>query len=86
MMHYFPEQVNSKPAKRLKSTDLNFEDLMEWRQGWTDSRKLTPLGYFGDPASFDPRIGEKNIENYVKDLAYPIGDFINGDYRPPEIK
>jgi creatinine amidohydrolase len=79
MMHYFPEQVNAELAKTLKSTDLTFEDLLEWRKGWSDSRKMTPLGYFGDPASFDPWIGKKHIEYYVKDLAHLIGDFIKGD-------
>jgi creatinine amidohydrolase len=86
MMHYFPEQVNAELAKTLKSTDLTFEDLMEWRRGWGDAKKLTPLGYFGDPAGSDPQTGKQHIESYARDLADLIKAFIDGNYKPPVIE
>jgi creatinine amidohydrolase len=76
MLHYFPDQVDVAIAKKLKSTDLTFEDLMVWRQGWSDARKVTPLGYFGDPAGFDPDEGKKRIEEYATDVAALIKEFL----------
>ena len=60
MLKYFPNQVNTQKAKELKPTNLKFGDLMEWRKGWSDARKLTPLCYFGDPASYDKVDGSCN--------------------------
>ena len=77
MLHYFPDQVDVVMAKKLKSTDLTFEDLMVWRQGWSDARRITPLGYFGDPASFDPHEGKKKIKEYATDVAALIEEFLN---------
>lgn len=85
MAYYFPDQVNAELARTLKSTDLTFEDLMVWMQGWSDARKLTPLGYFGDPASFDPEAGRQLIEGGARSLANLIETFIKGNYKPPEI-
>jgi creatinine amidohydrolase len=77
MLHYFPDQVDVNIAKKLKSTDLTLEDLMVWRQGWSDARRITPLGYFGDPASFDPNEGKQRIEEYATDVAALIEEFLN---------
>lgn len=86
MLHYFPDQVDAELARTLKSTDLTFDDLMVWRQGWSEAKKVTPLGYFGDPASFDPQAGKQLVEGYAQDLANLIEAFIRGNYQPPEIK
>lgn len=86
MLHYFPDQVDAELARTLKSTDLTFGDLMVWRQGRSEARKVTPLGYFGDPANFDPDAGKQFIEGYAQDLANLIETFIKGNYQPPEIK
>ncbi len=76
MVYYFPEQVDVELAKTLKSTDLTTEDLMEWDQSWTDAKRMTPLGYFGDPASFNPEIGRQKMEDTVKSLANLIESFM----------
>jgi len=86
MSHYFPDQVDAELARTLKSTDLTFDDLMEWRQGWSDAKKVTPLGYFGDPASFDPEAGKQLIEGYARDLANLVETFMKGNYKPPQIE
>ncbi len=85
MAHYFPDQVNIELTKTLKSTNLTFNDLLVWRQGWGDARKVTPLGYFGDPASFDPMIGKQLMEDIARNVAHIIETFLHGDYRIPEI-
>ena len=83
MLHYFPDQVDVAIAKKLKSTDLTFDDLMVWRQGWSDARKVTPLGYFGDPASFDEEAAKSLIEDHAEDTADLIEAFLKGTYEPP---
>lgn len=85
MAHYFPDQVNVELTKTLKSTNLTFEDLLVWRRGWSDARKVTPLGYFGDPASFDPLVGKQLIEDDVRNLADLIESFLKGTYKLPKI-
>ena len=78
MAKYFPDQVNTDMAKGLKSTDLTIEDLIAWRQGWSDARKVTPLGYFGDPANFDTEAAKKVIESGGKETAELIESFMRG--------
>ena len=76
MVHYFPEQVNVELAKTLKSTNLTTQDLIEWDQSWADAKRMTPLGYFGDPASFNPDVGRQKMEDTVKSLADLIESFM----------
>jgi creatinine amidohydrolase len=78
MVHYFPDQVNKELAKTLTSTNLSPSDLKAWDQGWDHARKITPLGYFGDPASFDPETSKKRMEGLVKTLADLIENFLKG--------
>lgn len=76
MAYYYPDQVDLELARTLKSTDLTFKDLWEWDPGWSDARRITPLGYFGDPASFDPHEGKEKIEEYATEVAALIEEFI----------
>lgn len=86
MQHYFPKQVNSKLARKLKSTDLTRRDLMQWRQGWSDAKRITPQGYFGDPAGSDPSEAKKFIQRHVGDIADLIDTFLKGNYKPPALE
>ena len=85
MARYFPSQVDVNLAGNLKSTDLTFDDLMVWRQGWDDARKVTPQGYFGDPAGFDPDRAEELISGLGRETADLIELFLKGDYRPEAV-
>ncbi len=78
MLHYFPDQVNKELAKTLKPTNLILQDLMAWDQGWEDAKKIAPVGYFGDPASFDPEAGRQRTETSVKRMADLIENFLRG--------
>lgn len=78
MLAYFPDQVNVEMAKRLKPTNLTLPDLMAWDYGWDDSRRITPFGYFGDPASFDPEASKKRMESLVKNLSDLVENFLKG--------
>ena len=59
---------------------------MLWRQGWSDAKRLTPLGYFGDPASFDPRKAREFIQSHAEDIADLIEKYLKGNYRPPALE
>ncbi len=76
MVHYFPDQVDIKMAKTLKPTNLTLEGLMEWDQSWDDAKRITPLGYFGDPAGFNPETSRQRMEDFVKDVAGLIENFL----------
>ncbi|MGH7390372.1 MAG: creatininase family protein [Candidatus Rokuibacteriota bacterium] len=58
----YPDLVKADVIPTLKSTDLGVEDLEEWRKGWSNARRKTPLGYLGDPAAADPERGRAIIE------------------------
>jgi len=44
---------------------------------------VTPLGYFGDPARFDPKAARVELERHTKSIAALIAQFLKGEYRPP---
>lgn len=71
MVKYFPNQVDIMKAKKLKSTDLKFDDLLEWRKGWSDARRVTPLCYFGDPAKYD------KVETHIDHEAIRLSNLIH---------
>ncbi len=66
---YFPELVNEDLARKQKPTTLTWTQLGEWV---SDIKKTTPLGYLGDPASFNAVDGRKNIETDCKFIADAI--------------
>ncbi len=86
MWYYFPDVVNLEIWKTLKSTDLTLQDLMVWRRGWDEARKVTPLGYFGDPTTASPEKGKNATEGYGKAVSELIEKFLGGSYKPPEMK
>ncbi len=47
---FFPSQVDTELAKTLEPTRLTYREIAQWL---TDARRVTPLGYVGDPAAFD---------------------------------
>ncbi len=50
MAAHFPDQVDLEMARTLEPTRLTMQDAGAWVQ---DARKVTPLGYFGDPAAYN---------------------------------
>ena len=70
MLKYFPGSVDVELAKSLKPTNLTGEDLKEWRKGWDISRKVTPLGYVGNPAGYGSIDG--SMEKFAEHAAFLI--------------
>ncbi len=83
MAYYFPGQVDLDLAKKLIPTKVKAEDFAKWRSGQEAAKEMTPLGYVGDPAGFDPKAGKKEMEEAVGRSANAIESFIKGTYRPP---
>lgn len=67
MVKYFPDSVDIELAKTLKPTNLTGDDLKEWRRGWDISRKVTPLGYVGNPAGYGSVSG--NMDKFAEVAA-----------------
>ena len=47
---FFPEQVDTDLALILEPTRITYSEVARWL---IDARRVTPLGYLGDPAGFD---------------------------------
>ncbi len=84
MWHYLPELVNLEVLRELKPTNLTMKDLLVWRKGGMEARKITPQGYFGDPTTANPNMGKEEIETYGRIVAEVIETFLQGRYSPPK--
>lgn len=69
MAVHFPDQVDMELTKTLKPTQLTYRDVGKWV---TDARKVTPLGYFGDPASLNLDEAREYHESFCKMIADAI--------------
>lgn len=83
MVKYFPEEVDISTARKLKATNLTTEEFALWRQGWSDTRKVTPLGYLGNPAYFHLDDGKQFVEALSQSAASLIEATLNGTYKNP---
>jgi creatinine amidohydrolase len=66
---FFPEEVDTRVARTLEPTKVTVKELGEWVK---DMKKVTPLGYLGDPAKFDPPRARKNVEDSCRMIAEAI--------------
>jgi creatinine amidohydrolase len=83
MLHYLPELVNLEVLGKLKPTNLTMKDLLVWRKGGMEARKITPQGYFGDPTVGNPERGKQAMESYGEAVAEVIQVLLQGRYSPP---
>lgn len=51
MMHTHPGLVRDEVRATLPATGHGLSELAVWRRGYDDARRVTPRGYFGDPAA-----------------------------------
>jgi creatinine amidohydrolase len=77
MLHYFPEQVDAELAKKLKVTELTYDDLRGIGRSDEETRRLIPQGYFGDPARFDTEAARQYIEAFARSYADTIESYLN---------
>jgi creatinine amidohydrolase len=69
MAAHFPDQVDMDLTRTLKPTQLTYRDVGKWV---TDAKKVTPLGYFGDPASSNTEESKLYHEAFCKMIAEAI--------------
>ena len=69
-----PAIVKSEVLAGLTSTKLGPQDLAAWRKGMDDARRVTPDGYFGDPAAADAALGARLIELEAEAVAHAVAN------------
>lgn len=67
-----PDTCRRDLVPTLKSTDLTRDDLAIWRQGPDAARRVTPHGYFGDPAAARPDDGARLLAHNARAVADSI--------------
>jgi len=70
---YYPDLVNMELARTLKPTNLTGPDAGEWIK---DAKKVTPLGYFGDPANFNVEESKEYWDASCKFIADAIEEMV----------
>jgi len=56
---FFPDQVDTTLARALEPTRITYGEVAQWL---TNARRVTPLGYLGDPAGFDAEAAKEYLE------------------------
>jgi creatinine amidohydrolase len=69
-----PAIVHAEILPRLASTRLGPDDLAEWRKGLDNAKRVTPQGYFGNPAAADAALGAKLVELEGRAVAQAVAD------------
>lgn len=77
-----PKLCRTDVIPDLASTDLGPGDLAVWRQGYEHSRRVTPNGYFGDPAAASAEQGHGYISRRAGAIADAIAAAIDGEIPP----
>lgn len=83
MAFYFPQLVDIEVAKKLPSSNTTPDLLKKWSRGFLDAREVTPSGYVGDPAAFNPEAGKQSTKAGVLRFADLIESYLKGTYVPP---
>jgi creatinine amidohydrolase len=73
MAAYFPGQVDLDLTKKLEPTKVTIREVGKWV---TDAKAVTPLGYLGDPASFNIEESKKFLEAYCLMIADAIESYL----------
>jgi creatinine amidohydrolase len=60
MLEFYPNLVRQEKIQELRSVDFSMDQLAEWRKGHEFAKRLTPLGYVGNP-------GQARLEEGVRD-------------------
>jgi creatinine amidohydrolase len=60
MVEQFPDLVDLRKAQGLANSRTDFEGLKTWLQGGENARKVTPLGYLGDPSAMNIQVARKS--------------------------
>jgi creatinine amidohydrolase len=67
-----PDVVRKELIESLEATELTSKDVETWRRGYGEAKRVTPLGYLGDPASADAGKGAARLEQQATAFAEAI--------------
>ena len=81
MLALNPEVVRSEKLGDLAPTNLVAADLVEWRKGHDDARRVTPFGYFGDPAAAKAVRGVADIVREASLISEAIAERLAAQVR-----
>jgi len=73
---FFPGLVNLSLAKTLPSTRLTPQQIGDWLR---DARKVTPLGYVGDPAKSNAEEARALVQEWCRMMADAIAGFLRNE-------
>lgn len=76
MMKYFPEGIDADFVRRMESTKLTAEDLRGFGRSEEETRRLTPDGYFGDPAAYDTDAAVAYVDAVASSYAEAIAEYL----------
>jgi len=71
-----PGAVRKQIMPSLKPTDLTPQDVQVWRKGYEHAKRITPLGYLGDPAKADAAAGSSRLTQQAEAFADAIATSI----------
>ncbi len=77
MLHRFKELVNIPLLHTLGPSHTTQKDLRQWTQGGEGAKKITPLGYCGNPADVDLENIKIIEKNTIEAYSQTIFDFLN---------
>lgn len=72
MLGFHSEVVREETLPGLVPTNLGPADLAEWRKGYDHAKRVTPLGYFGDPAAADAKRGQFLIDEEAQAIVAAV--------------
>ena len=70
---YFPDVLDEEKARELEDSKTTADQIQEWVR---DMKKVTPLGYLGDPSKFDAEAGRKDMEEICRMMADAIANYL----------
>jgi creatinine amidohydrolase len=76
MAQYYPDDVDLTTASGLPDSRVTDEDLRALGGSEEEIRQTIPQGYFGNPAAYDADRARQFTEDYARDLANTISDFL----------
>ncbi len=73
---YFPDVLDEETARQLEDSKTTADQIQEWVR---DMKKVTPLGYLGNPSKFDAEAGRKDMEESCLLMANAIADYLKNN-------
>lgn len=72
-----PDVVRKELIGSLAPTDLTAKEVETWRKGYLEAKRVTPLGYLGDPASAEAASGSRRLDQQAAAFAEAIAGSVS---------